>query len=62
MIFRSAEIVHDTQVKEKPASHHEEIEVHKDMSIDELIQASEEVHKVAEDVPKEEEMKVEVRY
>lgn len=32
------------------------------MSIDELIQASEEMHKVVEDVPREDEIKAEVRF
>ena len=63
MFSRSAEILDDTQVKNTaPGSRQEEVEVHKDMSIDELIQASEEMHNVDEDLPGEEKTKAEVRY
>ena len=49
MICRLNEIFNDA--KDIPANRDEEIEVHEDMSIDQLIQASEEVPKVVEDVP-----------
>ncbi|CAB4032458.1 fantom-like isoform X1, partial [Paramuricea clavata] len=45
--------------KDIPANRDEEIEFHKDMSIDQLIQASEEVPKVVEDVPRDVEEKKE---
>ena len=62
MIYRSNEVLND--VKDLPGSRDEEIIVHKDMSIDELIQASEDVPKVVEDIPKgdEEKKEQEVRY
>jgi hypothetical protein len=57
MICRLNEIFNDA--KDIPANRDEEIEVHKDMSIDQLIQASEEVPKVVEDVPRDVEEKKE---
>ena len=57
MICRLNEIFNDA--KDIPANRDEEIEVHEDMSIDQLIQASEEVPKVFEDVPRDVEEKKE---
>jgi hypothetical protein len=51
MICRLNEIFNDA--KDIPANRDEEIEVHEDMSIDQLIQASEEVPKVVEEKIKE---------
>ena len=61
MICRSNEFLND--VKDLPGPRDEEIDVNKDMSIDELIQASEDVPRVIEDAAKlvEEKKEPEVR-